>query len=318
MELSNQQLLNYVGRIKLTQEMKAKYKDQIDNLIATTEAAIKTQTDIKVTKVLRAGSWKKGTALRPRSEHPLDADLVFFLNVAEAAKEDIAGLNETLLKFLLSAYPNKKAEDFKAGEKTVNLVFRGTGLKVDLVPVVPFSQKPNYVWQPTTTPNPVLFVTSVVGQLDFVVRRKEANPSYTAIVRMLKAWKARKELEISSFAIELIVAHLDLTHGVQTGIEAAVVRFFEFLARDARIAVTFKGAEGAMPNPPPHPYLADPTWHPNNVLERVQDAEWREARMEAETAWETVNYAQSRVGKGDTVALWKEVFGPYFNIEEES
>ena len=43
-----------------------------------------------------AGAWKKGTALRPRNEHPLDADLVFFLNVDEAAAEDVAGLNATL------------------------------------------------------------------------------------------------------------------------------------------------------------------------------------------------------------------------------
>lgn len=318
MELSNPQLLNYVGRIKLTPDMKRKYTDQIDNLITTVSVAIKSQTKLKVTKVLRAGSWKKGTALRPRSEHPLDADLVFFLNGTEDAAPDIAGLNATLLELLLAAYPTKKAADFKAGEKTVNLVFRGTGLKVDLVPVVPLAHEAEYVWQPTTTPSPVVVVTSVVGQLDFSARRKEANPSYTAIVRMLKAWKAHNELELSSFAVELLVAHLDLTVGVQSGIEAAVVRFFEFLARDQRIAVSFNAAAGRVPNPAPDPYLADPTHNENNVLERTSPAEWAEVVVAAETAWSTLTYAQAKATMGDTVALWKEVFSRYFNIEEES
>lgn len=317
MQLTNQQFLAYVGRIKLTQEMKRKYKAQLDNLIDTVQDAIKDQTDIKVTRTILAGSWKKGTALRPRNEHPLDADLVFFLNVDEAAAEDIAGLNATLLDFLLKAYPNKKPEDFKAGEKTVNLVFRGTGLKVDLVPVVPLKKTPAYVWQPTTDPSPTLFITSVDGQLDFVVARKAANTNYTSVVRMLKAWKARKELEISSFAIELLVAHLDVTRGVLSSIEGSVIRFFEFLARDERLAVSFSGAAGAVPATSSPAYLGDPTYNPNNVLSRMEGTAWDEVRAGAETAWETLEFARSKTGRGDTVVLWKEVFGSYFNIEEE-
>lgn len=318
MNLTNQQLLAYVGRIKLTQEMKRKYTPQIDNVVETVQGAIKDQTDIKVTRAIRAGSWKKGTALRPRGEHPLDADLVFFLNVDEANAEDIEGLNDTLLNFLLKAYPNKKAEDFKAGEKTVNLVFRGSGLSVDLVPVVPLKKTPTHVWQPTTGPSPTRFVTSVDGQLDFVGRRKSANTNYTSVVRMLKAWKARQELDISSFAVELLVAHLDISRGVVNSIEDSIVRFFEFVSRDERLAVSFDGALGTTPTAETVAYLGDPTYNPNNVLGRIGDASWEEVRASAESAWETLEFARSKTGKGDTVVLWKEVFGPYFNIEEET
>lgn len=315
MQLTNQQLTNYVGRIKLTQEMKRKYASQIDHLIAELESSINEQTTIRVTRVIRAGSWKKGTALRPRGEHPLDVDLVFFLNLEAASPPDTAKLHDYLLQFLLDTYKNKKPEDFNKGEKTVSLVFRGTGLHVDLVPVAPLQQGSTYVWQPSSSPGPSLFVTSVDGQLDFIARRKAANSTFSSTVRILKAWRARQELEISSFAIELLVAHLDIAKGVETSIESALVRFFEFLSRKQKLVVTFPGAAGSNSDTGAVAYLADPTYTPNNVLSRVSAADWEEVRSKTETAWETLELARSKQGKGETVQLWKEIFGPYFNIE---
>jgi hypothetical protein len=315
MELTNQQLTNYVGRIKLTQEMKRRYASQIDHLISELESAINEQTTIRVTRVVRAGSWKKGTALRPRSEHPLDVDLVFFLNLEEASTPDTAKLHDYLLGFLLNTYKNKKPEDFSKGEKTVSLVFRGTGLHVDLVPVAPLKRNSAYVWQPSSSPSPSLFVTSVDGQLDFITGRKTANSTFSSTVRILKAWRARQELDISSFAIELLASHLDISRNVETNVERALVRFFEFLSRRQKLVVTFPGAVGAISDTHAVAYLADPTYTPNNILSRISAASWEEVRTEAEKAWETIELARAKQGKGETVQLWKEIFGPYFNIE---
>ena len=79
MEYTNQQLNNYVNRIKLTQEKKSSYKNQIDNLRDNVRKAIKDMENTKLTKVKIAGSWRKGTALAPKGEYPLDIDLVFYL-----------------------------------------------------------------------------------------------------------------------------------------------------------------------------------------------------------------------------------------------
>ncbi|MFZ5480472.1 MAG: CBASS oligonucleotide cyclase [Myxococcota bacterium] len=315
MKLNNTQLLNYVARIRLTQAMKNTYARQIDDLVSELCGAIDEHTDMRVTRVLRAGSWKKGTALRPRAEHPLDIDLVFFLDLEESSAAEVSVLHDTLLAFLKAAYPNKSEDDFKGGQKTVGLVFRGSGLMADLVPVVPLKSDPAYVWQPSIEPGGGRFVTSVERQLEFVQQRKAANPAYSATVRMLKAWKARKELEVSSFAIELTLAHLDLTRGTATNIEDAALRAFEYLCRSTFPPILFPGAIGMATDEPGPAYVADPTNNANNVLKRLDAAEWARVREAALAAWEALSFAQSKASQAETLELWKEVFGPRFNIE---
>ena len=53
-----------------------------------------------MTKVLQAGSWRKGTALKPRDGQEIDIDLAVFLNVEEATKSDIAGLHSLIVSLL--------------------------------------------------------------------------------------------------------------------------------------------------------------------------------------------------------------------------
>ena len=66
MQYTNQQLINFVNRIKLTQEQKSSYTNQIDNLKDNVLKAVNGMENTKVTRVRRAGSWKKGTALAPK------------------------------------------------------------------------------------------------------------------------------------------------------------------------------------------------------------------------------------------------------------
>ena len=318
MKLSNQELLNFVGRIKLTEKRKKKYTKQIDNLVQELQTAISKHTDMKVTSVLRAGSWKKGTALRPYAGAALDIDLVFFLDVEEASSDDINTLHDTLLEFLLKAYPTKEKEDFTSGEKTVGLKFRGSGLEADLVPVIQLQGDPEYVWQPSKRKGAGKFITNVRGQLTFARDLKAEDSNYTSIVRIAKAWRRRQELSIPSFAIELIVAHLVLTEGRATNIEDAVVRFFEFVSRSEFPEITFPEAKGDVDEDSKGPvYIADPTYNPNNVLERKTQEQWDEAIEAAQIAFETLTFAQSKRAQGETLSLWKEIMGPEFNIEPE-
>ena len=318
MKLTNTQLQNFVGRIKLTAEKKRKYTKQIQNLIDELRGKINEHTDMKVTRVIRAGSWKKGTALRPASDHPLDVDLVFFLDIDGAAAPEAESLQETMLKFLLEAYPNKKASDFTAGDKTVGLVFHGSGLEADLVPVVPLKSNPEYVWQPSKGGEGRPFVTSVDGQLKFCQDAKAAHSNYTSVVRILKKWKSYKELELSSFAIELIVAWLIQDGGAASNIEDEVIRFFEYLSRDEHCQMLFSGAVGSETGAVRGAgYLGDPTYNPNNVLGRTKADEWAEIQEAAEISWERLSTAQPAAAMGRTVQLWKQVFGPNFSIEAE-
>ena len=78
MNLNNSQLINYKDRIKFTNEDKLRYQDQIDHLVSSIESKIRERTDTRVIKVLQAGSWKKGTILKPKDDIPFDIDLIFF------------------------------------------------------------------------------------------------------------------------------------------------------------------------------------------------------------------------------------------------
>ena len=117
-EYTNQQLTNFVNRIKLSQEKKSSYTNQIENLIENVRKAINEMENTKVTRIKRAGSWRKGTALAPKGENPLDIDMVFFVEVEEDTSFDAEELREEVIDVLCEAYPNKKRSDFTEVELT--------------------------------------------------------------------------------------------------------------------------------------------------------------------------------------------------------
>ena len=314
MEYTNQQLSNFVKRIKLTQEQKSSYADQIDNLKDNVLKAINGMENARVTKVRRAGSWKKGTALAPKGDYPLDIDMVFFLDLEADTSFDAEELREEIIKVLCDAYPNKERSDFTDGQKTIGVVFRGSGLEVDIVPFIPEKGNTTYGRQPRKKLNSGEFKTSVEKQLDFISEIKDKCSNFTSIVRILKSWRNYKELELSSFSIELAVAHLIKKGRISdSSINQAIIIFFEFFGSGNPIEVYFSGAIG--PEAGSAPWIADPTNNENNTV-RLSDSEWGEVAEAAENGFDTISYGQNVREAGKTLDLWKEVFGPTFNIQE--
>ena len=314
MKYTNQQLNNYVNRIKLTREQKSSYSQQIDNMKDNVLKAINGLENTKVTKVKRAGSWKKGTALAPTGDYPLDIDMVFFLDLEEDTSFDAEELREEVINVLCEAYPTKERSDFTDGQKTIGVVFRGSGLEVDIVPFIPVKGNTIYGRQPRKKLNSGEFKTSVDKQLDFIIEVKDQCSNFTSIVRILKSWRNYKELELSSFSIELAVAHL-IKEGkiTTTSINQAIINFFEFFGNGNPIKLYFSAAIGLQTDEAP--WIADPTNNENNTV-RFSDSEWDEVVEVAECGFETISYAQTVQEIGMTLALWKEVFGPTFNIQE--
>ena len=315
MEYTNQQLNNYVNRIKLTREQKASYTQQIDHLKSNISNAINNMENTKVIKAKRAGSWKKGIALAPKGDYPLDIDMVFYLNLEEQVSFDAKELREELIKVLCKAYPNKTESDFTDGQKTVGVVFKGSGLEVDIVPFIPEKGNTTYGRQPRKKLNSGNFKTSVDKQLDFTNKIKEKYSNFTDVVRILKTWRNYKELELSSFSIELIVAYLIETGKVSysSSINHAIIMFFEFLGNGNPVKLYFQNAIGSRSSNTP--WIADPTNNENNTI-KMLDSEWNEVIQTAENAFETLSYAQAVQETGKTLELWKEIFGPGLNIEE--
>lgn len=326
MKLSNNELGHFVDKIKLQNENMSKYRDQINNLKSKLEDKIKNDesTGIKVSKYLLAGSWKKRTILKATGDNPIDIDLVLFVTGDENLQNDLKKVHDYIVKYLEEIYPTKNIHndvDAEGNTKSITIRFSGSGLEVDIVPVVPINNPENYVWQPQRGGGGK-YITSVVNHLDFSLRQRQANPSYTSIVRALKWWKNYKELKpfeneggISSYAIELIVAYLDINKGVETNIEEGVIRFFQFISESTFPDISFLSAINKIPLYDTAIYIADDTNNENNATKKIDNSKWNEIKEEAAEAFDTLNLAQDRNNEGDTINEWKLVFGPTFNIK---
>ena len=312
MDYTNQQLNNYVSQIKLTAEKKSSYTSQIDTLKRNVLEAIDAMNSTSIIKVKRAGSWKKGTALAPKGEYPLDVDMVFYLDIEEDAALDAEELRKAIIDVLCKAYPNKEESDFTDGQKTIGVVFRSSGLEVDIVPFIPEQGNTTYGRQPRKKINSGEFKTSVDKQLSFASDIKSKYSNFTSVVRILKSWRNYQELELSSFSIELVVAHLIIEGRIRnsTSINQGIIHFFELLGNSDPVQVYFSDAIGSRTND--IPCIADPTNNENNTINLSMD-EWDEVVRSAEQSFETISYAGQVQGKGETLDLWQEIFGPSFN-----
>lgn len=305
-----------------------KYRDQVANLKKSLEDKIKNdkRTGIKVTKFLIAGSWKKRTILRPTGDNPIDLDLVLYVEGDEGLKDDLKKLHDFVVEYLEEIYPQKDINrdvDAEGNTKTIKIRFMGTGLEVDIVPVIPIASPKEYVWQPQRGGGGKKYITSVTKQLEFAKDRKDKNPSFTSIVRAIKWWRNYKELNptddetgLSSYTIELIVAYLDITKGLKQNIEEGIIRFFQFVSTSGFPIIKFVNAINSVPIFDTPIYVADSTNNENNVAKKIDTAKWDEIIQEAEDAFDSLNIAQSKNFEGETIEEWKRVFGPSFNVNE--
>jgi tRNA nucleotidyltransferase (CCA-adding enzyme) len=190
MKLDSNTLKVFISNIKLKEENMPDYRRQINYLKEKLEDKIKNddRTGLKVTKYLLTGSWKKRTILRPKGDNPIDIDLVLFVEGDENIADDLPKLHDYIVEYLQEIYPGKdisKDVDAEGKTKSIKIRFTGTGLELDIVPVIPTSPT-EYVIQPQRGGGKKPYITSVSKQLEFAKRYKDNNPSYTSIVRALK------------------------------------------------------------------------------------------------------------------------------------
>jgi hypothetical protein len=141
MALSNTELRYYDSNVlRLPADKRKEYHEQVDRLVA--ELCKSVRDKVKITKVVKAGSFAKYTILRKTSADPVDVDVVFYISGRDASKETLGGLNNTIYDLLIKIYPNKSVEDFEIQRKAATVTFVGTGLSVDIVPVIEDANRP--------------------------------------------------------------------------------------------------------------------------------------------------------------------------------
>ena len=150
---------------------------------------------------------------------------MFYICGRSVGSDTFESLSSDIYDLLVELYPNKAVEDFEIQKKAATVVFKGSGLAVDIVPVIEITDQPGYGYQFGTDGSKMK--TCAPCQIEFVRTRKNSDSDYRTLVRLGKKWRNYKEIDgLKSFHIELILAYLQDRDGPSESIEQRLRDFF--------------------------------------------------------------------------------------------
>ncbi|MFA7517639.1 CBASS oligonucleotide cyclase [Shewanella sp.] len=312
MPLTNTQVRYYDSNVlRLPKDKRETYNAQVDRLIAALRDSLKKQDQITIKRVVKAGSFAKHTILRKTSEDAVDVDVVFYISGQKADEETFSSLSQKIYEALLKLYPNKSIEDFEIQRKAATVTFVGTGLDVDIVPVIENPNKEGYGWQFDRVDGSKT-ETCAPCQVRFVKERKDQDSDFRTLVRLAKRWRTMVECPLKSFHIELIMAHVLEVNGKDGSLDKRFRDFLLYIVESNLQEVIKFPENGAVSKFTDPVIIIDPVCDTNNVASRITEDERKEIVQLAEKSWETANFASV---EGD-FDLWKELFGRSFRVED--
>nr|WP_154324834.1 CBASS oligonucleotide cyclase [Pantoea sp. 201603H] len=312
MSLTNTQLRYYDSNVlRLPKDKRETYNAQVDRLITALRKKLKEQDKITIKRVVKAGSFAKHTILRKTSDSKVDVDVVFYVSGKKVAEESFASLSEKIYEALLKVYPSKAVEDFEIQRKAATVSFIGSGLDVDIVPVIENPEKEGYGWQFDRFDGSKT-ETCAPCQIKFVKERKNQDPDFRTLVRLAKRWRNNMECPLKSFHIELIMAHVLEINGREGSLEKRFRDFLLYIAESGLQEVISFPENSIVTSFTDPVVILDPVCDTNNVSSRITEDERKEIARLADESWETANFA-SEEGDYD---LWKELFGRSFKVED--
>lgn len=314
-------------KVNVPSEEAAKRRKQVNHLRTRLETFIGDHPDYDLIKLRAAGSTAKHTAIKRRRKEGSDADVAAYVKASSVGGVDAdeAGLLEWLQDRCREVYgATKDAEDFVISDHAVGITLRGSGLKIDVAPVLYEGQADDRGHLITRQGDRVL--TSVTLHLAFINDRKRvAGRGYAELIRLLKAWVREgkagdDQLRCKSFLLELIVAHLwdhgwngrplqvndyprgfeqVLSYIVRTGLQEPIV--FSDCYDTSEVTADSESIQ-----------VWDPVNPDNNVARTYTDADRRRLVQFATDALEEVSWAAQAPTKGDANEAWRTLLGPSF------
>ena len=315
------------NKVNIPAEEAARRRAQVNHLRGRLEAHIAAHPDYALVKLRASGSTAKHTAIRRRGGEGSDADVAAYVRAVSVGgiEADEPGLLEWLRDRCIEVYGQTKvADDFVISEHAVGITLRGSGLKIDVAPVL-YEGEPNDRGHLITRQGDRI-LTSVTQHLTFIrTRRDAAGPSYRELIRLLKAWirEAKRnegQLRCKSFLIELIVAHLwdNGWNGEQlavTDYPRAFEQVLSWIARtELRSPVVFSDfyPVTAVTATSDAIQVWDPVNPANNVARTYTDGDRQRLVKAATTSLEEIAWAAHAPTKGDANDAWRSLLGPGF------
>ena len=314
MPLSNTELEYFDHNVlRLSSEKRKEYHAQVDNLVSELKKRITEKSKLKVTKVVKAGSFAKYTILRKIDAYPADVDVVFYITGVEESSKSYEDLCNKIYELLIDIYPTKKVEDFEIQRRAAKVTFVKSGLEVDIVPVLQNSTNLDHGWQ-FDIQSGAKNLTCAPCHIQFIRARKDKDKHFRTLVRLAKRWRHFHDIPgLKSVHIELIMAHLIDTDGPAESIEKRFREFLVYIAGTKLIErIDFPENSGKPVVSFSDPVvIIDPVSPENNVASRITKDEQELIAKAAEAALDTATYAS--VENSDEV--WKEIFGGRFKTK---
>lgn len=290
---------------------------QVQRLRGLVEAKVKAEDGhFALIKSLHAGSVAKGTALSSVN----DRDLAVYV-ATDSAPHETGPLVVWLADRVRECYPTLASDQITENQRCVTVVFRSSGLSVDVVPVL-YDGAADDVGVLVDKATGLQITTSVTQHLNFIRSRKAAHPVHlTQMVRLSKWWvrqqkKADGDFKCKSFMVELLWAHLADDGVLLSDYPKALEMFFAFITDggfDKQIAFADFHPASGLPSRGTSPMqVLDPVNFDNNVAGLYLAEDRKRLEVAAGDALDAITTARFEPVRGAAVSQWQEVLGPGF------
>lgn len=302
-------------RINLPKEKANEYRAQARRLREKLESYIAENPDFSLKRIQLSGSLAKGTALRTLN----DIDMAVYVGGSDAP-HDVRALLNYLAEKLRKAFPNFSPDQVKPQTYSVTVSFRGSGLDVDVVPVL-YAGLPDWRGYLISQDDGSFLETSIPLHLEFARKRKLAQPNhFVQVVRLVKFWSRRMKQEregfrFKSFMIEMIMAKLCDDGADFSDYPEALQSFFTYVARSGlRERIVFKDhyEASSVSKLSDTVQIIDPINAANNVARLYTEANANAIVDAALDAGEAIDAALTAPTKELTLYYWQKVLGPSF------
>ncbi len=304
-------------KVNLPKEKADELREQARGVRSRVENYLADHPDFTLKKMQESGSLPKGTALKSLN----DIDIACYISGSDAPK-DIAGLLEYLAEKLRKAFPNLKPEQVQPKTYSVTLSFSGSGLKVDVVPVI-YDGDPNWYGKVVSQDDGSFLETCIPRHLEFIRSRKAKQPTHFAqVIRLAKQWvrfmkQQNADFKFKSFMVELVMCKLldqgkdfsDYPEGLQhffTYLSTSNLKELIYFTDYYKVSELEKYSEWVQ--------IIDPVNAKNNAASRYTNAQAEAIVEAAGDAGDAIDAALAATTKEKTIYYWQKVFGPSFQI----
>jgi tRNA nucleotidyltransferase (CCA-adding enzyme) len=304
-------------KVNLPKDKADEYRAQVRRLREKLESYLNEHPDFSLRKMLLSGSLAKGTAMRSLN----DIDVACYISGADSPHE-VTDLLNYLADRLRQAFPNFTSDQVQPQTYSVTVSFRGTGLDVDVVPIL-YDGDTQWFGNLVSQDDGSFLKTSIPLHLDFIRKRKqEQDKHFAQVVRLVKFWARKVKNERDGFRFKSFMVEMILSHLCDQGLDfsdypEALQLFFTYIARtNMRECISFTdyypaAAVGTFSEPV---QIIDPVNVKNNVSRLYSAAQADSIVDAALDAGDAIDAALAAPTKQETIYYWQKVFGSSFEV----